>query len=41
MNTATNLYPESPRNVPEDLTAAKPGYRRQAWLAMAGLLTFC
>ncbi len=33
-------YPESPSNVPQGLTKAKGSYRRQAWLAMAGLLGF-
>lgn len=36
----TTHYPESPRNVPEDLTTAKSSYKRQAWLAMAGLMAF-
>ncbi|UTW44212.1 M48 family metalloprotease [bacterium SCSIO 12696] len=34
------LYPESPSNVPEGLTKAKSSYKRQAWLAMAGLMLF-
>ncbi|MEL7311625.1 MAG: M48 family metallopeptidase [Pseudomonadota bacterium] len=39
MSNSTH-YPESPRNVPQDLTSAKSSYKRQAWLAMAGLMTF-
>ncbi|MEO1035268.1 MAG: M48 family metallopeptidase [Pseudomonadota bacterium] len=39
MSDATH-YPESPRDVPQGLTRATGSYRRQAWLAMAGLLTF-
>ena len=35
-----DLYPESPKNVPEGLTAAKSSYRRQAGLAFLGLLVF-
>ena len=34
------LYPQSPQNVPEDLTRAKSSYKRQIWLAVAGLLGF-
>ncbi len=33
-------YPNSPSDVPPELTQAKASYRRQAWLAMAGLLAF-
>ncbi|MEO0575691.1 MAG: M48 family metallopeptidase [Pseudomonadota bacterium] len=33
-------YPPSPQNVPENLTQARASYKRQAWLAMAGLLAF-
>lgn len=36
----TNFYPASPSNVPDDLTAAAPSYKRQAWLAMLGLMGF-
>ncbi|WP_409432126.1 M48 family metallopeptidase [Litorimonas sp. RW-G-Af-16] len=35
-----NLYPESPRDVPANLTEAKPSYKRQAILAMLGLMAF-
>lgn len=34
------LYPESPAQVPADLTKPRGSYRRQAWLAMAGLWVF-
>ncbi len=34
------LYPASPTNIPAGLTQAKNSYKRQAWLAMAGLLCF-
>ncbi|BFM13938.1 hypothetical protein R50073_01210 [Maricurvus nonylphenolicus] len=34
------LYPASPSNVPEGLTQATSSYKRQAWLAMLGLLAF-
>lgn len=36
----SSLYPESPRNVPSNLTEAKSSYKRQAWLAMVGLSLF-
>lgn len=35
-----SLYPTSPTNIPEDLTRASFSYKRQAWLAMTGLLGF-
>jgi len=35
-----SLYPASPKNVPADLTQAKSSYKRQAWLAMMGLIGF-
>ena len=35
-----NLYPASPDGVPEGITHAKASYKRQAWLAMSGLLGF-
>ncbi len=35
-----NLYPAGPQQVPADLTRPGPAYRRHAWLAMGGLLTF-
>ena len=38
--SAASLYPASPRNVPENLTEAKSSYKRQAWLAMMGLVAF-
>ena len=38
--SATSLYPASPRNVPDNLTEAKSSYKRQAWLAMMGLIAF-
>ena len=38
--SATSLYPASPKNVPANLTAAKSSYKRQAWLAMMGLIAF-
>lgn len=38
--TDLNLYPTSPSGVPDDITHAKPSYKRQAWLAMSGLLAF-
>ncbi|BFM13672.1 hypothetical protein R50072_38250 [Simiduia litorea] len=34
------LYPAGPECVPENLTKAKPSYKRQVWLAMAGLMVF-
>ncbi len=34
------LYPVGPSSVPANLTAPSATYRRHAWLAMAGLLTF-
>jgi Zn-dependent protease with chaperone function len=34
------LYPISPSDVPKGLTRAKGSYKRQAWLAMSGLLAF-
>ena len=36
----TTHYPESPRDIPQGLTAASASYKRQAWLAMGGLLAF-
>ncbi|MBN0988205.1 M48 family metallopeptidase [Amphritea pacifica] len=36
----SSLYPSSPGDVPEDLTRATASYKRQAWLAMAGLTVF-
>jgi len=36
----STLYPESPRDVPSNLTQAKSSYKRQAWLAMMGLSLF-
>lgn len=38
--SANPLYPASPANVPADLTKAKSSYKRQAWLAMFGLMGF-
>jgi len=38
--SATSLYPASPQNVPANLTEAKSSYKRQAWLAMMGLVAF-
>jgi len=38
--SANSLYPASPKNVPENLTRAKASYKRQAWLAMFGLVAF-
>lgn len=35
-----DIYPASPNNVPEALTAAKASYKKQALLAMAGLIGF-
>ncbi len=36
----SSLYPSSPADVPENLTRATASYKRQAWLAMAGLMVF-
>ncbi len=36
----SSLVPSSPGDVPEDLTRATASYKRQAWLAMAGLMVF-
>ena len=38
--SVANIYPASPTNVPADLTQAKSSYKRQAWLAMMGLIAF-
>jgi len=38
--SVANLYPASPSNVPANLTEAKSSYKRQAWLAMMGLVVF-
>ena len=38
--SAASLYPASPSDVPENLTEAKSSYKRQAWLAMMGLIGF-
>ena len=38
--SVASLYPASPSDVPGDLTAAKSSYKRQAWLAMMGLIGF-
>jgi len=38
--SVANLYPNSPTNVPEDLTRAKDSYKRQTTLAFVGLLAF-
>nr|WP_086940375.1 M48 family metallopeptidase [Thaumasiovibrio occultus] len=35
-----DIYPPSPEQVPESLTRANHKYKRQAWLAMGGLLLF-
>lgn len=34
------LYPAGPAQVPQDLTAPKPAYKRHAWIAMAALTLF-
>ena len=38
--SVANLYPNSPTNVPADLTRAKDSYKRQTTLAFVGLLAF-
>lgn len=38
--SVAELYPASPKDVPESLTQAKSSYRRQATLAFMGLLAF-
>lgn len=38
--TAELLYPPGPSQVPDDLTKPKASYKRQVWLAMAGLTVF-
>lgn len=35
-----DFYPAGPQEVPANLTAPTPSYRRQAWLAVSGLLLF-
>lgn len=35
-----SIYPPSPTDIPDGLTRAKASYKRQAWLAMAGLVIF-
>lgn len=40
LHDATLLFPPSPREVPADLTAPAPSYRRSAWIATFGLLGF-
>ncbi len=35
-----SVYPPSPANIPDGLTQASANYKRQAWLAMMGLLGF-
>lgn len=36
----SDIYPASPNNVPASLTEAKATYKKQALLAMAGLILF-
>ena len=38
--SVASLYPASPTDVPATLTQAKSSYKRQAWLAMMGLIGF-
>ena len=38
--TQAELYPPNPREVPPDLTAPTPAYKRRAWLAFGGLVVF-
>jgi len=37
---STNIYPQSPSSVPENLTNATPTYKSRAWMAMGGLTLF-
>jgi len=37
---SSNFYPESPRNVPKDLTSANASYKKHAVSAMIGLMLF-
>jgi len=36
----TNYYPQSPNDTPVGLNQANSKYKKQAWLAMTGLLAF-
>ncbi|AJQ95108.1 M48 family metallopeptidase [Gynuella sunshinyii] len=38
--TIPHLYPSSPKDIPNDLTRPSGSYRRQAWLAVLGLMVF-
>ncbi len=40
MNTISDLYPASPANIPDSLTKPKASYKKQAMLAMMGLIAF-